>query len=34
MLDGVLKDLKFFRRFDLETRAKIYKQAEFAHVKA
>lgn len=27
MLDRVLKKLKFFRRFDTETRLKIFKQA-------
>jgi len=32
MLDRVLKDLKFFKRFDNANRQLIYKNAEFAHI--
>jgi CRP-like cAMP-binding protein len=32
MLDRVLKNLKFFKRFDHETRNLIYKHAEFVHI--
>ena len=33
MLDRVLKDLKFFKRFDLSQRNVIYKNADFVHLK-
>ena len=33
MLDRVLKDLKFFKRFDQETRNLIYRNADFEHFK-
>jgi CRP-like cAMP-binding protein len=32
MLDRVLKDLKFFKRFDNANRQLIYKNAEFVHI--
>jgi hypothetical protein len=32
MLDRVLRELKFFKRFDSDTRSLIYKNAEFIHI--